>query len=169
MIRFTVYGTAEPAGSKRAFVVGGKARVTDANRKSAPWKQEVASQGAEAMERDGHLMLGGPLAVRFSIYVPRPAGHFGKKGLLPSARVFPTVKPDLLKLARGLEDALTGICWRDDAQIVTEHLFKLYGEPARVEVQIREILPSEYQSASAPETPAALAIPPPPQSERITP
>lgn len=164
MIAFTVYGTAEPAGSKRAFVVGGKARVTDANRKSAPWKQEVASQGAEATaDLD---LLDGPLAVCFTIYVPRPAGHFGKAGnVLPSARVFPTVKPDLLKLARGIEDALTGIVWRDDSQIVSERLFKMYGEPARVEIQIREILPNETTLAAG----LPLAIPTPPPDERIAP
>lgn len=159
MIAFTVYGQAEPAGSKRAFVVKGRAVVTDANRRSAPWKQEVASQGAMAMA--DIALLEGPLEVWFTIYVPRPAGHFGKKGnLLPSARLYPTARPDLLKLARGLEDALTGIVWRDDSQIVVERLVKLYGDPARVEVEIREI-------AVAPETPAALAIPATPHDERI--
>lgn len=159
MISFTVYGQAEPAGSKRAFVVAGKARVTDANRKSAPWKQEVASKGAEAMATwNSNLrmpMLEGALEVWFTIYVPRPQGHFGKRGnLLPSARPYPTVKPDLLKLARGLEDALTGICWRDDSQIIVEHLLKRYGEPARVEVQIREIARDEALVLGHPAIPA---------------
>lgn len=160
-MRFTIYGQAEPAGSKRAFVVKGKARVTDANRKSAPWKQEVASKGAEQMA--GRPLYEGALAVTFAIYVPRPQGHYGKKGLLPSARLYPTVKPDLLKLARGLEDALTGICWRDDSQIVVEHLYKQYGEPARVEVEIREIAKDEPIFARS-----SLAIPTPPLNERIT-
>jgi predicted short-subunit dehydrogenase-like oxidoreductase (DUF2520 family) len=43
----------------------------------------------------------------------------------------------VLKLARGVEDALTGIVWRDDAQIVVEHLEKRYGSPARCEVRVK--------------------------------
>ena len=38
--------------------------------------------------------------------------------------------PDVLKLARGVEDALTGIVWRDDAQIVNESLNKVVGAAA---------------------------------------
>lgn len=39
--------------------------------------------------------------------------------------------PDVLKLARGVEDALTGIVWRDDAQIVNESLSKVVVAPPR--------------------------------------
>lgn len=165
MITFTVYGTAEPAGSKRAFVVKGRAVVTDANARSKPWKQEVASNGAEAM--NGAPLLDGALEVMFTIFVPRPAGHFGKKGLLGSARPHPTVKPDVLKLARGIEDALTGVIWRDDAQIVAEHIFKSYGERAGVVIQIRDLtepgilLPLPF--------PASLPAIPATPTERITP
>lgn len=165
MISFTVYGTAEPAGSKRAFVVKGRAVVTDANARSKPWKQEVASKGAEAM--NGDPLLDGPLEVVFTIFVPRPAGHFGKKGLLPSARQQPTVKPDLLKLARGIEDALTGVVWRDDSQIVAEHLFKSYGERAGVVIQIRDL--SEHGILLPLPYPGSLPAIPATSTERIHP
>jgi Holliday junction resolvase RusA-like endonuclease len=46
-------------------------------------------------------------------------------------------RPDVLKLARAAEDALTGIVWRDDSQIVHETLAKVYGEPERLEVAVR--------------------------------
>jgi len=42
----------------------------------------------------------------------------------------------VLKLARGVEDALSGILYMDDAQIVSERLTKLYGSPARVEITV---------------------------------
>lgn len=51
--------------------------------------------------------------------------------------IAPATRPDVLKLARCAEDSLTGIVWRDDAQIVEEHLFKYWGEPARVEIEIK--------------------------------
>jgi Holliday junction resolvase RusA-like endonuclease len=40
--------------------------------------------------------------------------------------LYPISKPDVLKLARAAEDALTGIIWSDDALIVQEHLYKAY-------------------------------------------
>ena len=43
----------------------------------------------------------------------------------------------MLKLARAVEDAMSGVVYRDDAQVVTEVLRKRYGEPARAEVAIR--------------------------------
>lgn len=139
MVAFTVYGDAKPAGSKRAFVHKGRAIVTDANAKSKPWKQEVAAVGAEAMSDAGLPLFTDALAVTFTFYVPRPKGHFGKKGLLPSARPHPSVMPDVLKLARGVEDGLSGIVWKDDAQIVDERIVKAYGEPARVEIAVAAI------------------------------
>lgn len=135
MIAFTVYGKPAPAGSKRGFYNAKAARViiTDASKNSRPWKAQVSDAAAEAM--DGGALLNGPVELSLTFYVPRPKGHFGAKGVRPSAPTSPTVKPDLLKLARAVEDALSGIVYRDDAQIVTEHLEKHYGEPARVEVQ----------------------------------
>lgn len=147
MIRFTVHGQPATAGSKRGFYNAKAKRViiTDDSAKSRPWKALVADAAIQAMQTaDGHSrileqrpLLGGPLAVTFTFHLPRPKGHYGARGLRPSAPPFPAVKPDLLKLARAVEDALTGICWRDDAQIVTETIVKRYGEPARCDVEIR--------------------------------
>ena len=55
----------------------------------------------------------------------------------------------MLKLARAVEDALTGIVWRDDAQIVDEQLSKVYGEPARVEVDVAELEHATLLEAAA--------------------
>jgi Holliday junction resolvase RusA-like endonuclease len=145
MIEFTVYGIAQPAGSKRAFVnrKSGKMMVTDANKNSRPWKTEVAAAAHTAMlshARTQHgTLVDGPLAVTIAFVVPRPKGHFGKKGIRGSAPSYPAVRPDVLKLARGVEDACTGIVWRDDAQIVVEYLTKVYGEPARCEVTVTTV------------------------------
>ena len=138
MIAFSVFGKAEPAGSKRAFVKSGRAIITDANPKSAPWKAEVTAAALKAM--NSGMIMNGPLILALTFIVPRPKGHYGKRGLLPSAPEWPAVKPDLLKLARAIEDALIGVVYRDDSQIVVESLRKVYGEPARVEVQIDRAL-----------------------------
>jgi len=141
-VSFTVYGVAAPAGSKRGFYNQKAKRVivTDDNAKSRPWKAQITDAAIQAM--NGAPLLEGPLMLGVEFYMPRPKGHYGKRGLRPSAPPIPTVKPDLLKLTRAVEDALTGICYRDDAQIAREILDKFYGEPARVEVRIRQMDPS---------------------------
>jgi len=149
MIEFTVYGKPAPAGSKKGFY-NAKARrviITDDSKHSRPWKAQVSDAAAEAM--DGRVLINGPLELRLAFYVPRPKGHFGAKGVRPSAPVSPAVKPDLLKLARAVEDALSGIVYRDDAQIVRELLAKQYGEPARVVVQAIELLTSQAKRGAA--------------------
>jgi Holliday junction resolvase RusA-like endonuclease len=154
MIAFTVFGVAQPAGSKRAFYNKKAARVivTDDNKRSRPWKAEVASAAQTAMLAQsvtpGGTLVDGPLELSLTFVVPRPKGHFGAKGSVrPSAPSHPIVRPDVLKLARGVEDACTGIVWRDDSQIVVEMLRKEYGEPARCEIFVARVSePSENGS-----------------------
>lgn len=142
LLAFTVHGRAQPGGSKRAFrnPTTGRTLVTDANKRAKPWQAEVRSAAHTAMAAEhGHehyAPLGGSLAVAMTFTVARPLGHYGTRGLRPSAPERPAVRPDVLKLARAVEDALTGIVWRDDAQIVSEHLQKRYGEPERLEVAV---------------------------------
>lgn len=145
-LQFTVHGLAQSAGSKRAFpfqkpdgTLG--VRVTDDNKKSKSWQGHVTDVATEAM--DGSELLEGPLQLVLLFCVPRPSGHFGtgkNSGVLKdSARPFPTVKPDITKLIRGVEDALTGVVWRDDAQVVAQAALKVYGEPARVEITVNSM------------------------------
>jgi Holliday junction resolvase RusA-like endonuclease len=139
-VRFVVLGTAQPGGSKRAFRHNrtGRVMVTDANRNAKPWQAIVAATGHEAM--NGRRPFDMALEVTFTFYRQRPAGHFGTGRnhgeLRDAAPVYPITRPDALKLSRAAEDALTGICWRDDSQIVDEHLHKRYGAPPRMVVEI---------------------------------
>ena len=147
MIGFTVLGEPKPAGSKRAFRnphTDRIAMVDSSGKAGKDWRRAVAEAGREA--HHGPL-LRGALSVQFLFYRPRPKSHYrtGKNaGLLrDSAPRDPITRPDVLKLARAAEDALTGVVWHDDAQIVSEHLYKCYGEPARLVVQIEEIEEAE--------------------------
>jgi Holliday junction resolvase RusA-like endonuclease len=148
-ITFTVYGIAQPAGSKTAGVIYGRddkpvtkngrviTTVRDANPKSKDWKTVVAYTARQSYRSP---LLEGPIRFTMTAYRLRPGGHFSKTtgAMSKDGREtpYPVSKPDLLKLARGIEDALTGIIWRDDSQIVDEVLFKRWGEPARIEVKI---------------------------------
>lgn len=147
-IVFFVAGKPQPAGSKRSFIYRRKgmagndrshfgAAVTDANPKSKSWQAVVRheAQCAYAGEPWGVAI---DLTLRFT--VERPKGHWRAKGtvLRDSAPAFPTTRPDSTKLCRGVEDALTGLTWVDDSQIVSQHIYKRYGARIGVEVTIKE-------------------------------
>ena len=82
----------------------------------------------------------GPLRLSITFGLPRPKGHYGKKGIRASAPAFPATRPDATKLLRCTEDALTesGI-WRDDAQVVEQHAFKVYSEQPETLIEVSEV------------------------------
>jgi Holliday junction resolvase RusA-like endonuclease len=146
-LRFVVYGRAQPAGSKRAMPVfkggvrTGKFNVIDASEGAGAWKQEVAAIAMHAMAARKSPALTGALMLEVMFYFKRPKSHFrtGRNAdrLRPGAPRYPSVKPDCTKLVRGVEDALTGIVWRDDAQVVQQVAGKFFGEPPRAEIVVR--------------------------------
>lgn len=148
-ICITVFGEAQPGGSKRAVPLGGRNPtgrwgVVDANRRAGPWKESVAQ---EAGFRYQGSLLTMPIVAEMIFYRVRPKGHFGtgrNEGIVKdSAPAYPAGRPDVLKLARAVEDALTGIVWADDALIVDERISKRWGDRARVEIRI---WPAEEQT-----------------------
>ena len=132
MLSFWVPGVPQPGGSKKGFYNAKLKRVliTEAAGKNKDWRASVAQCGREAAKE----ILEGPLRVRFEFVFIRPKGHFGagkREGTLKnSAPLFPAGRPDTTKLIRSTEDALTGILWRDDSQIVTQYGYKRYGNQA---------------------------------------
>lgn len=144
-LMFVVYGEAQPAGSKRAFMPKGAQHpvVVDANPNSKPWQQQVAGAALEALGGLEAPLFDGPVFVEMTFYRARPRGHFGTGSnagrVRDGAPSFPATRPDVLKLARGAEDAMSGIVYRDDAQIVDERLRKCWGDPQRLEVVVRPL------------------------------
>jgi Holliday junction resolvase RusA-like endonuclease len=142
VLSFTVYGVAQPAGSKRAFTPRGWTRpiITDSNRNLKSWQQLVADQASHALERlpeTARQILVGGVRLSLAIYLPRP------KALAAKAYPAHTKKPDASKLVRAVEDALTGVVWRDDSQVVELVVGKYYAaprEPAHVHVRVEPTL-----------------------------
>lgn len=128
-VTFSVVGIPQPSGSKRAFPIKRKdgsidVAVSEDAKGAKAWRQDVAAAAAGVF--GGAVPLDGPLSLSVVFMMPRPKGHFGKRGLRPGAPGYPAVRPDATKLLRAVEDALTGILWRDDAQIVGQHIVKRY-------------------------------------------
>lgn len=155
MLRFIVIGKPQPAGSKRAFalrkgdVPTGRVAVVDDNPAAKNWQHAVAEKAADAMKTldvdAGRpvLLLDGPLGLAVIFTIRRPAGHYGTgrntAKLKPSAPEHPTVRPDCTKLLRAVEDAMSGVVWRDDAQVVEQAVSKRYGEPENADILVWEI------------------------------
>ena len=120
--RFIVYGTPVPKGSMRAFTPKGWKRpiITDSNPNMRPWAQAVKLAAVEALERNPDALLDGPVCLRIQFYLPCPKR--APKRTVPR----PTKKPDLSKLTRCIEDALTGVLYHDDAQITRLDVRKVY-------------------------------------------
>ncbi|MFC8723671.1 RusA family crossover junction endodeoxyribonuclease [Streptomyces bacillaris] len=121
LFEVVVRGIPGPQGSKR-HVGGG--RMIESSAKVKPWREAVvwASVAARTKIR-GFTALTVPLRADMVFSFARPKGHMGtgrNAGLVrQSAPPRPHVPPDLSKLARSTEDALTtaGV-YRDDALIV---------------------------------------------------
>ena len=112
----TIAGVPAPGGSKRALWKHGRIVVFDDAKNHRAWRKTCQVAARDAMER--RAVLEGALRVLFQFTMPRP------KRLTRCTR--PVVRPDTTKLVRAVEDALTGIVWRDDAQITTQIAVKRY-------------------------------------------
>lgn len=81
-----------------------------------------------------------PLDVRIIAYFGIPTSVSKKKAKMMREHVIrPVAKPDTDNVAKVLLDALNGIAYYDDAQIVDMQVRKFYDENPRVVVTIRDI------------------------------
>ena len=147
-LSFIVFGVAVPKGSTRAFVIkpktGGPMRAvtTAANPKTRGWQDLIAHAASQELQRrqqDGTtLIFDGSVSLELIFYLPRPLALLTKS---KAAKAIAHVrKPDLDKLVR-CADALTGVLWRDDAQVTDLIARKRYvseGEFPRAEITVRD-------------------------------
>lgn len=126
VIRFTVFGKPKPQGSKRHV---GHGIMVESSKGLKPWRQEVSGTALalQAAMFPAHV----PVEITLNFYFTKPKS---------AKRRAMTTKPDSSKLLRAIEDALTGIIYADDAQIVETHIRKHYGGPERVEIRIQEAI-----------------------------
>ena len=149
MITITVYGMPGPQGSKRFVGTrGGRGVMVESSAKVKPWREAVKHAAREAMQAAKlSAPMDGPLVVGMWFTLPKPAGAPKRRAM------FPDRKPDLSKLARSTEDALSDAgLWADDARVIGyDGLWKLYplegvhalASPGCV-IQVREL--REWQS-----------------------
>lgn len=128
-IDFDVRGTPVPQGSARAFVFGRHAAVTHDNRNTTQWRHLVASV---AQEHAPPELWTGPVRLCLSFRLDRPLSEptmAGRGRKRHPIRTWPDRSPDLDKLVRAVGDALTGILFKNDAQVVEIVASKDWGPP----------------------------------------
>jgi Holliday junction resolvase RusA-like endonuclease len=123
LLTITVYGQPAPQGSKRHV---GRGIMVESSKAVKPWREAVKAAALDA-RGDHWTPVDAPLAVSMVFTMPKPVSAPKRR------RTWPMRTPDLSKLIRSTEDALTdaGI-WRDDARVVSyERTAKVYpGEGA---------------------------------------
>jgi hypothetical protein len=77
---FVALGRPATAGSHRAFVINGKARLVPADKKQRPWQETVHSAAIDA----GCIPLEGPLWVELTFRLPKPASAPKRRRIWPT-------------------------------------------------------------------------------------
>jgi Holliday junction resolvase RusA-like endonuclease len=117
-VTIRAHGIPGPQGSKSLKAHGA---MVESSKKVKPWRQDVKHAALEVVGEDWTL-LDGPLAVSMTFAFVRPKSHYrtGRNAALlrEGAPARPAGLPDLSKLVRSTEDALTGVVWVDDARVV---------------------------------------------------
>lgn len=132
MIAFTVDGTPATKGSYRAYTVKRKdgrtgARVDHDNKRYRPWAARVGWIARLVMA--GRPPIAGPVRVDLTFRIARP-----KRTKLSAPR------PDGDKMERATWDAMSGVVFVDDSQVVAWSGRKEWGDPG-VDVTVTEVAP----------------------------
>jgi Holliday junction resolvase RusA-like endonuclease len=105
----TVIGCPVPQGSKRFVgMKNGRGMMIESSKAVKPWRDSVVWAA-----RESGVKVAGPVLVEMIFTLPKP------KSAPKSRRTYPDRKPDLSKLVRSTEDALSDAgVWEDDARVV---------------------------------------------------
>lgn len=136
---FTVEGNPVAKGRPR-FAKRGKFVQTYTPQKTKDYEDLVKESAAQAM--GSNELLDTPLKVFIHIRMPIPksASKKVRQDCLDQL-VRPVKKPDWDNVAKAITDALNGIVYVDDCQIVDAHVTKRYSDVAGVDVIVMEELP----------------------------
>ena len=136
MIAFFVKGLPRPQGNHRT----GRRRdgtpfTYDSTRGLHDWRTMIALEAQRTARLAHHTVTDGPVELEVTFHLPRP--KYIKDATPPH-----TVKPDVSKLLRAVEDALTGVLYTDDSRIVQCTCSKRYAAPNQqtgVAITLREL------------------------------
>ena len=138
VIRFTVPGEPTGKGRPRVFKANGVSRAVTPQ-KTLSYENLVKWIVSELMQVK---QLTGEVEAEIKAYYAIPKSMTKKnRQLIEEGKLHPTKKPDLDNVAKIILDALNGIAYKDDSQVVRLHVEKEYADDnkPRVEVVLREL------------------------------
>jgi crossover junction endodeoxyribonuclease RusA len=118
-ITFDVIGRPSPQGSKKSI---GNNRFVESSKFLPAWRKAVRVAAEEAVTASMWARVSGPVELEVMFYLDRPSS------ISKTQRPQPTVAPDLDKLVRGVGDALTGVVYDDDSQVIRCLAWKVYAD-----------------------------------------
>lgn len=135
-IKIVVPGDAQAQMRPRATTIGGSVRMYD-HPKSKQYKKHVQKAAAPYLPQKP---LTGALSMKVTVYRGF-LKSFSKRQRVDAegGLLLPVTRPDVDNLAKTFMDALNGLAYIDDSQIVTLIAEKKYAEFARVEIEIFEV------------------------------
>jgi Holliday junction resolvase RusA-like endonuclease len=141
-----VFGLPVQVGSKNARSINGKVVIYDqTGKRGKTWRSDIKEAVRDAFDATPHQ---GPVVVKMLFYMPRPKYHYGtgknKDRLKPSAPNFHDKMPDLDKLERNVNDALSKIAILDDCSISSVFKMKIYGERPGMMLKVYALEPDDF-------------------------
>lgn len=134
MIQFNVPGQPVGKGRPRIGNVGQHARMFTPG-KTVSYESTVALSAQQAMQ--GRSLIEGPVKVLMRMTLVIPASWSRKKQEQALAgQIRPTTKPDTDNVIKAIFDAINGVVWRDDVQVVELGVSKVYGAVPGVSVHV---------------------------------
>lgn len=140
-IVFSLAGEVRGKGRPRATVRGGFARVfTD--EKTRKYETSIRAVGVARMA--GRKPLEGPLSVslRLRLAPPKSMSKRQRARVLGGEEAY-FGRVDCDNACKAVLDALNGVCWGDDVQIVRLFVTKVADEKPGVDVRIEALAPQE--------------------------
>jgi len=137
MIRITVPGQPIAKGRARAAIMGGKVRMfTPA--KTVNYEGLIAHEGVDVM--DGRDLLLGPLALTVFAYFQLPKTvSKARRALVAAGKDYHVARPDGDNVLKAVGDGLNSVVWRDDSQIASAQIVKMYSETPRLVIEVRPL------------------------------
>lgn len=142
MISFRVNAVpvAQPRQRHRVLTVGGRTFAQNYVPAKHPVQDFKASVRMAASAAHSGAPIEGPIFLRAVFVFPRPKRLIWKSRAMPRERH--ASKPDVDNALKSVKDALTGLLWRDDAQVCSVKASKWYAsgdESPRVEISIEAL------------------------------
>ena len=138
-LRFTVPGEPCAQGRPRFTTAGGYVRAYDPA-KSRNYKAFVKYIATHEAQKQDWKYTELPLAVSVAAYLPIAASKSKKfKAAALAGIELPTKKPDVDNIFKTVTDAMSGILYKDDKQIVQAEIKKMFAEEPRLEIMLNVV------------------------------